>query len=71
MNHYFFVAGIKIPIELKPLYEEVSRCFEKQVMDSVKNKKENRSEKDQKIFKKSNHSRRLHQTSWEEWTRSN
>jgi len=45
MNQYFSVAGNQIPIELRPLYEEVSKTFERKVMDAVKTKKENKDEK--------------------------
>jgi len=51
---------MKIPIELKPLYQEVSNLFEKKVMDAITNKKENDDEKIKKIFKESNYSRRLY-----------
>ena len=63
MNHYFSVAGNQIPIELRPLYEEVSKTFERKVMDAVKTKKENKDEKNQKVFKKFNHLRGLPQKS--------
>lgn len=64
MNQYFSVAGNQIPIELRPLYEEVSKTFERKVMDAVKTKKENKDEKNQKVFKKFNHSRRLPKKGW-------
>jgi len=60
MEQYFSVAEMKIPIELKPLYQEVSNLFEKKVMDAITNKKENDDEKIKKIFKESNYSRRLY-----------
>lgn len=63
MDQYFSVAGNLIPIELRPLYEEVSKTFERKVMDAVKTKKENKDEKNQKVFKKFNHSRGLHKKS--------
>ena len=40
MDQHFSVCGIKIPIELKPIYEEVSRTFEAKVVDAIKTKKE-------------------------------
>ena len=65
MNNYFSVGQNKIPIELKPLYEEISTFFEKKVMDAIKTtKQEEKNEMVKKISKKSNNSRGLHQTSW-------
>ena len=71
MNQYFSIAGNKIPIEFKSLYEEVSETFERKVMGAIKTKKENKNEKNKKISKESYHPRRLHKTSWERTTRSN
>jgi hypothetical protein len=60
MDQYFDVCGIKIPTELSALYKEVSRNFEKKVMDSIKPDKEENNEKNKEISKKLNYSRRLH-----------
>jgi hypothetical protein len=57
MNLYFSVCGMQIPIELKPLYQEVSMTFEKKVMDAIKKtKQEEKNEMAKKISKKSNNS---------------
>lgn len=63
MNQYFSIAGNRIPIEFKHLYEEVSETFERKVMGAIKTKKENKNEKNKKISKESYYPRRLHQTS--------
>lgn len=63
MNQYFSIAGNRIPIEFKHLYEEVSETFERKVMGAIKTKKESKNEKNKKISKKSYYPRRLHQTS--------
>ncbi len=57
MNQYFSVCGMQIPIELKPLYQEVSMTFEKKVMDAIKTtKQEEKNGMVKKISKKSNNS---------------
>lgn len=57
MNNYFSVGENKIPIELKPFYEEISTFFEMKVMDAIKTtKQENKNEMVKKISKKSNNS---------------
>ena len=48
MNQYFSIAGNRIPIEFKHLYEEVSETFERKVMGAIKTKKE-RTEKGLKV----------------------
>lgn len=63
MSQYFSISNFKIPIELKPLYEEVSQTFEKKVMNAIKTNKEKLNEKDQKDSKESSHTRRLFKTS--------
>lgn len=64
MNHYFSIAGHKIPAELKNLYQEVSKTFEKKVMDSVKTTQEKKDEKNEKVFHKSNYSWGLFKKYW-------
>ena len=57
MNQHFLVCGMQIPIELKPLYQEVSMTFEKKVMDAIKTtNQEKKNEMVKKISKKSNNS---------------
>ena len=36
MQSYFYISNIQIPIELKPLYQQISNEFESTVYDSIK-----------------------------------
>jgi hypothetical protein len=41
MNEYFQVLNFQIPIELRSLYEAISKEFEKRIFDSAKEGEEN------------------------------
>lgn len=53
MQQYFSVCGCKIPIELRPLYEEVSTEFEKKVFNAITPEEKKKNEKTKEISKKS------------------
>lgn len=51
MDCYFSIYGMQVPVELRPLYEEVSRTFEQQVYGALKTKGESLDEEVKKITK--------------------
>lgn len=50
-NQYFKIANFEIPIELKELYQEISKEFEKSVPHAIQTttKKEEENEKAKKV----------------------